>query len=45
MKDSMLIDIGLFNSFWAKAIETANYLRNKLLLKTKSQREVIPEET
>lgn len=31
MKDAMLIDGGLPNDFWAKAIETANYLRNRLL--------------
>lgn len=30
MKDSMLIDSGLPNDFWAEAMETANYLRNRL---------------
>ncbi len=44
MKDSMLIDSGLPNRFWAEAIETANYLRNRLPTKTKSHCEVIPEE-
>lgn len=45
MKDSMLIDSGLPNRFWAEAIETANYLRNRLPTKTKSHGEIIPEET
>ena len=26
MKDSLLIDSGLYNTFWAETIETANYL-------------------
>ena len=44
MKDSMLVDSGLPNRFWAEAIETANYLGNRLPTKTKSHCEVIPEE-
>lgn len=43
MKDSLLIDSGLPSNFWAEAMESANYLRNRL--PTKSQREeLIPEE-
>lgn len=43
MKDSLLINSGLPLNFWAEAMETANYLRNRL--PTKSQRgELIPEE-
>ena len=30
MKDSLLIDSGLTNQFWAEAMDTANYLRNRL---------------
>lgn len=30
MKDSMLIDSGLSNRFWAEAMDTANYIRNRL---------------
>lgn len=44
MKDSMLIDSGLFNGFWAEAMETANYLRNRLPTKTKTHSKIIPEE-
>lgn len=29
MKDSILIDSGLLNGFWTKAIETINYFQNK----------------
>ncbi len=43
-KDSMLIDSGLPNGFWAEAMQTANYLRNRLPTKTKSHGEVISEE-
>lgn len=35
MKDSLLVDNGLPLEFWAKAIDTANYIRN--CLPTKSQ--------
>lgn len=43
MKDSLLVDSGLPLNFWAEAMETANYLRNRL--PTKSRRgELIPEE-
>ncbi len=44
MKDSMLIDSGLPNGFWAEAMETANYLRNRLPTRSKNHGEVIPEE-
>ena len=36
MKDSLLLDSGLPLDFWAKAMDTANYLRNRL--PTKSQK-------
>ncbi len=45
MKDSMLIDSGLPNDFWAEAMETANYLRNKLPTRSKNHGEIIPEES
>lgn len=44
MKDAMLIDSSLPNGFWAEAMETANYLRNRLPTRTKSHGEVIPKE-
>ena len=44
MKDVMLIDSGLLNDFWAKIMETANYLRNKLFTRNRSYRELISEE-
>ena len=40
----MLIDSGLPNRLGAEAMETANYFWNRLPTKTKSHREVIPEE-
>lgn len=45
MKDSLLIDSGLPNNFWAKAMETANYLRNRLPTRSKNHGEVILEES
>ncbi len=43
MKDSHLLDSGLPLDFWAEAMDTANYLRNRL--PTKSQMgELIPNE-
>ena len=45
MKDSMLIDSGLPNDFWAKVIETANYLQNRLPIRSKNHEEVIPKES
>ena len=45
MKDSMLIDSGLPNNFWAEAMETASYLRNRLPTRSKNHGEVIPEES
>lgn len=44
MKDSLLIDSGLPNNFWAEAMETANYLRNRLPTKSRNHGELIPEE-
>ncbi len=44
MKDSILIDSGLPNGFWTKAIKTANYLYNRLPTKSKSHGETIPKE-
>lgn len=44
MKDALLIDSKLPIDFWAKAMETANYLRNRLPTKTRGHGEVIPEE-
>ena len=45
MKDSMLFDSRLPNGFWADAMETANYLRNKLPTKSRNHGEMIPEES
>ncbi len=43
MKDSLLLDSGLPLNFWAEAMDTANYLQNRL--STKSQkRKLIPNE-
>lgn len=43
MKNSLLLDSGFPNDFWAEAMDTASYLRNRL--STRLQRgEVIPEE-
>lgn len=44
MKDSMLINNGLPNRFWAEAMETVNNLRNKLPTKSKYHDEIIPKE-
>lgn len=44
MKDSLLIDSGLPNDFWAEAMETSNYLRNRLPTKSRGHGELIPEE-
>ena len=44
MKDALLIDSELPIDFWAKAMETANYLRNRLTTKTRGHGEVIPKE-
>ena len=44
MKDALLIDSELPIDFWAEAMETANYLRNRLPTKTRGHGEVIPEE-
>lgn len=44
MKDTILIDSSFPNGFWAEAMETTNYLWNRLLTRTKSHGEVIPKE-
>ncbi len=44
MKDALLIDIELPIDFWAEAMKTAYYLRNRLPTKTRRHGEVIPEE-
>ncbi len=44
IKDALLIGNELPIDFWAKAMETANYLRNRLSTKTRGYGEVIPEE-
>lgn len=44
MKDLMLIDSGLPNGFWAEAMETANYFRNRLPTRIRAQGEIISEE-
>ena len=43
IKDSMLIDSGLPNGFWAETIETANYLQNRLPTRSKNHGEMIPK--
>ena len=45
MKDSMLINSGLPNGFWAEAMETANYLQNRLPTRSKNHEEVISKES
>ena len=44
MKDSMLIDSGLLDGFWAEAMETANYLQNRFPTKSRNHGEIILEE-
>ena len=44
MKNSLLIDSDFFNNFWAKVIETFNYLYNKLPIRRKSYGKLILEE-
>lgn len=44
MKDSLLMANGLPNNFWAKAIETSNYLQNRLLIRSQCHRELVPKE-
>lgn len=41
IKNSLLIDSRLLNHFKAKVMETANYLRNRLPMKTKTYEEMI----
>lgn len=41
----MLINSGLPNNFWAEAMETANYLCNRLSTKSKNHNEIIFKET
>lgn len=40
IKNSMLIDIGLSNNFWAEAMETTNYFYNRLPTKSKNHSEI-----
>ncbi len=44
MKDSLLIDSGLPLNFWAKAMDTSNYLRNRLSTRRADKSTIIPEE-
>ncbi len=44
MKDLIVIDNSLSYKFWAKVMETANYLKNKLPTKIISHGKVISEE-
>ena len=44
MKDAMLIDNRLPHDFWVEAIETTNYLQNRLSTRSRSHGELIPEE-
>ena len=44
IKDSLLIDSGFPNAFWIEAMETSNYLRNRLPTKSRSHGELIPKE-
>lgn len=43
MKDSLLINSALLLEFWAEAMDTANYLRNRLPTKAQRQGEIISE--
>lgn len=43
MEDSLLIDSGLPINFWAEAMDTFNYLQNRLPTK-RSDKSIIPEE-
>lgn len=45
MKDIMLIDSNLLNNYWAKAMETANYLYNRLSIRSKNHGKLVFEET
>ena len=45
MKDSLLIDSGFPDSFWAEAMETSNYLQNRLSTRSRNHGELILEET
>lgn len=45
MKDLILIDSGLPNGFWAEAMETTNYLRNRLLTRSKNHAKMVPKES
>lgn len=44
IKNSMLINSWLPNRFWAKAIETTNYLQNKFFTRSRNHGEMIPKE-
>lgn len=44
MKDLMLIDSSFSNNFWAKPMETVNYLYNKLPTTSKNHENIISKE-
>lgn len=44
MKGALLVDSALPPEFWAEAMDTANYLRNRLPTKIQGQRKIISEE-
>lgn len=44
IKDLILINSRLPNCFWADIIETANYLQNRLLIKSRNYDKMISEE-
>lgn len=44
MKNSILINSGLLNRFWAKTIETTNYLQNRLSTRSKNHGKMISQE-
>lgn len=43
MKDFLLIDSGLPIQFWAEAMDTINYLQNKLLIRCINRAIIIPK--
>lgn len=44
MKDALLVDSALPPEFWAEAMDTANYLRNRLPTKVQGRGKIISEE-
>lgn len=45
MKDSILINNGLPNNFWAEAMKKANYLCNRLFTRSKNYGKMISKES